>query len=156
MSTMRTSCSTLSGVKSIARVKNATVSRFDRNLARTPFATSRARIVVSASRDAAEQSEDVLRSCLDAVASGDAEELERCLLECDEALEATGKGVSSTEVVSELRKRPEVNTDEFWREKLKELSAERVFEDCMTAVMRGDVDEVEACIFDAENDELLK
>ena len=58
--------------------------------------------------------------------------------------------------MSELRKRPEVNTDEFWREKLKELSAERVFEDCMTAVMRGDVDEVEACIFDAENDELLK
>jgi len=49
-----------------------------------------------------------------------------------------------------------VTKDAFWEKKLSELSAERVFEDCMTAVMRGDLDEVEACILDAENDELLK
>jgi len=109
----------------------------------------------SADSDLPTASERVLRSCLDAVASGDTDALERCLLECDEALETTGTGASSTSIVAELRKRPEVSGDAFWREKLKELSAERVFEDCMTAVMRGDIDEVEACIFDAEHDELL-
>ena len=120
------------------------------NRARTPRTRAS-----SADADLPATSERVLRSCLDAVASGDADALERCLLECDEALETTGVGASGAEIVAELRKRPEVRGDAFWREKLKELSAERVFEDCMTAVMRGDVDEVEACIFDAEHDALL-
>jgi hypothetical protein len=96
----------------------------------------------------------VLRSCLDAVASGDEAELERCLLECEDGFDE--HGVSATATIETLRRRPEVKGDAFWTAKLKELSAERVFEDCMTAVMRGDVDEVEACIVDAENDELLR
>ena len=58
--------------------------------------------------------------------------------------------------IEALRARPEVSGDAFWTQKLKELSAERVFEDCMTAVMRGDADEIEACVLDAENDELLR
>jgi len=99
-------------------------------------------------------SERVLRSCLDAVASGDADALDACLLECDDGFDE--HGVSATATIETLRRRPEVTGDAFWTAKLKELSAERVFEDCMTAVMRGDVDEVEACIVDAENDELLR
>lgn len=98
-------------------------------------------------------SERVLESCLSAVASGDEDALEACLLEVDAELESTEV---STKTIETLRKRPEVKGDTFWAQKLKELSAERVFEDCMTAVMRGDVDEVEACILDAENDELLQ
>lgn len=98
-------------------------------------------------------SERVLESCLSAVASGDEAALEACLLEVDAELESTEV---STKTIETLRKRPEVKGDAFWAQKLKELSAERVFEDCMTAVMRGDVDEVEACILDAENDELLQ
>lgn len=125
-----------------------------RSIARLHRTSSRARASPD-DADAPTASERVLRSCLDAVASGDADALERCLLECDEALETTGRGASSAAVVAELRKRPEVRGDDFWREKLKELSAERVFEDCMTAVMRGDIDEVEACILDAEGDDLL-
>ena len=98
-------------------------------------------------------SERVLESCLSAMASGDEDALEACLLEVDAELESTEV---STKTIETLRTRPEVKGDAFWTQKLKELSAERVFEDCMTAVMRGDVDEVEACILDAENDELLQ
>jgi len=98
-------------------------------------------------------SERLLASCLDAMAAGDEAALEACLLEVDDALEDT---TVSSETIKTLQKRPEVSGDVFWTQKLKELSAERVFEDCMTAVMRGDIDEVEACIVDAENDELLQ
>ena len=98
-------------------------------------------------------SERLLASCLDAMAAGDEAALEACLLEVDDALEDTSV---SSETIKTLQKRPEVSGDTFWTQKLKELSAERVFEDCMTAVMRGDIDEVEACIVDAENDELLQ
>jgi hypothetical protein len=98
-------------------------------------------------------SERLLASCLDAMAAGDEAALEACLLEVDDALEDTAV---SSETIKTLQKRPEVSGDAFWTQKLKELSAERVFEDCMTAVMRGDIDEVEACIVDAESDELLR
>ena len=98
-------------------------------------------------------SERVLESCLSAMASGDEDALEACLLEVDTELESTEV---STKTIETLRARPEVKGDAFWTQKLKELSAERVFEDCMTAVMRGDADEVEACILDAESDELLQ
>lgn len=98
-------------------------------------------------------SERLLASCLDAMAAGDEASLEACLLEVDDALEDTAV---SSETIKTLQKRPEVSGDAFWTQKLKELSAERVFEDCMTAVMRGDIDEVEACIVDAESDELLR
>jgi hypothetical protein len=122
-------------------------------------ASRRAASSDAANRDAeteteAVASERVLRSCLDAVASGDEDALERCLLECEDGFDE--HGVSATATIETLRRRPEVKGDAFWTAKLKELSAERVFEDCMTAVMRGDVDEVEACIVDAENDELLR
>lgn len=122
-------------------------------------ASRRAASSDAANRDAETEtealaSERVLRSCLDAVASGDEAELERCLLECEDGFDE--HGVSATATIETLRRRPEVKGDAFWTAKLKELSAERVFEDCMTAVMRGDVDEVEACIVDAENDELLR
>ena len=98
-------------------------------------------------------SERVLQSCLEAVAAGDEAALDACLLEVDTELASTEV---STEVVNAMRGMDAVSKDAFWAKKLKELSAERVFEDCMTAVMRGDLDEVEACILDAENDELLK
>ena len=98
-------------------------------------------------------SERVLESCLGAMASGDADALEACLLEADAALESAE---TSMKTIEALRARPEVSGDAFWTQKLKELSAERVFEDCMTAVMRGDADEIEACVLDAENDELLR
>jgi len=97
--------------------------------------------------------ERVLQTCLDAVAAGDEAALEACLLEVDVETASTE---TSAEVVNTLKNMSEVKNDAFWVKKLKELSAERVFEDCMTAVMRGDLDEVEACIVDAENDTLLK
>ena len=95
----------------------------------------------------------MLQTCLDAVAAGDEAALEACLLEVDVETASTE---TSAEVVNTLKNMSEVKNDAFWVKKLKELSAERVFEDCMTAVMRGDLDEVEACIVDAENDTLLK
>lgn len=98
-------------------------------------------------------SERVLASCLEAVIAGDEAALDACLFEVDNETDSTDV---STEVVNTLRGMDAVTKDAFWEKKLRELSAERVFEDCMTAVMRGDLDEVEACILDAENDELLK
>ena len=93
----------------------------------------------------------MLESCLGAMASGDADALEACLLEADAALESAETSMKTIERFA----RPEVSGDAFWTQKLKELSAERVFEDCMmAAVMRGDADEIEACVLDAENDEL--
>ena len=132
-----------------ARAKRETRDRASRRAASSDAANRDAETETEALA-----SERVLRSCLDAVASGDEAELERCLLECEDGFDE--HGVSATTTIETLRRRPEVKGDAFWTAKLKELSAERVFEDCMTAVMRGDVDEVEACIVDAENDELLR
>ena len=37
----------------------------------------------------------------------------------------------------------------------RDIAAARVLDNCMSAVMMGDSDEIEACMLDAENDTLL-
>ena len=57
-------------------------------------------------------SERVLESCLGAMASGDADALEACLLEADAALESAE---TSMKTIETLRARPEVSGDAFGR-----------------------------------------
>jgi len=91
--------------------------------------------------------ERVLENCLEAIADGDSNALEACLLELG--------GDEREDAISNLLLQEKVRDDELWQKKLTELSAERALENCMEAVMGGDPDELEACIADAENDSLL-
>ena len=92
--------------------------------------------------------ERIMESCLEAMADGDENRLEACLLELEDESERA-------DVIDNLQKTPQVKDDKFWQEKLKEIAAERVLDNCMAAVMSGDVDEIEACMLDANNDTLL-
>lgn len=92
--------------------------------------------------------ERIMESCLEAMADGDENQLEACLLELEDESERA-------DVIDNLQKTPQVKGDKFWQEKLKEIAAERVLDNCMAAVMSGDVDEIEACMLDANNDTLL-
>ena len=86
--------------------------------------------------------ERVLEQCMEAMADGDEDRLEACLLELETPEETGGRGVREAD-------------DEFWKKKLAEIAAARVLDNCMSAVMMGDSDEIEACMLDAENDTLL-
>ena len=89
--------------------------------------------------------ERVLEQCLEAMADGDEDRLEACLLELDTPAETKS-------VIDEASKRTD---DQFWKDKLAEIAAERVLDNCMAAVMSGDADEIEACMLDANNDTLI-
>ena len=89
--------------------------------------------------------ERVLEQCMEAMADGDEDRLEACLLELE-----------TPEETKEVAAAASANTDdEFWKKKLAEIAAARVLDNCMSAVMMGDSDEIEACMLDAENDTLL-
>ena len=92
--------------------------------------------------------ERIMDACLEAMADGDEGRLEACLLELEDEGERAG-------VIDSLQKTPQVKDDKFWQGKLQEIAAERVLDNCMAAVMSGDVDEIEACMLDANNDTLL-
>ena len=50
--------------------------------------------------------------------------------------------------MSVAKKAAEATKDKFWQEKLSEIAASRVLDNCMSAVMMGDVDEIEAwCVY---------
>jgi len=70
----------------------------------------------------------VMEKCMDAMASGDETLLESCLLELEEPAEKTA-------VLSDLMKKKQ--DDAFWQKKLSEIAAERVLDNCMTAVVRA-------------------
>ena len=89
--------------------------------------------------------ERVLEQCMEAMADGDEDRLEACLLELE-----------TPEETKEVAAAASANTDdEFWKKKLAEIAAARVLDNCMSAVMMGDSDEIEACMLDANNDTLL-
>ncbi|ACO69938.1 predicted protein [Micromonas commoda] len=92
--------------------------------------------------------ERIMDACLEAMADGDEGRLEACLLELEDEGERAG-------VIDSLQQTPQVKDDKFWQGKLQEIAAERVLDNCMAAVMSGDVDEIEACMLDANNDTLL-
>ena len=72
--------------------------------------------------------ERIMERCLEAMAEGDEEQLASCLLELEEPEE------KSTVIESLITKKKE---DEFWTKKLQEIAAERVLENCMSAVVRA-------------------
>ena len=89
--------------------------------------------------------ERVLEQCMEAMADGDEDRLEACLLELE-----------TPEETSQVAAAASAQTDDaFWKKKLAEIAAARVLDNCMSAVMMGDSDEIEACMLDAENDTLL-
>ena len=73
--------------------------------------------------------ERIMESCLEAMADGDENQLEACLLELEDESERA-------DVIDNLQKTPQVKGDKFWQEKLKEIAAERVLDNCMAAVVR--------------------
>ena len=73
--------------------------------------------------------ERIMESCLEAMADGDENRLEACLLELEDESERA-------DVIDNLQKTPQVKDDKFWQEKLKEIAAERVLDNCMAAVVR--------------------
>jgi hypothetical protein len=89
--------------------------------------------------------ERVLEQCMEAMANGDEDRLEACLLELEtpeETSQVAAKASSAT-------------NDEFWKKKLSEIAAMRVLDNCMSAVMSGEIEEIEGCMLDANNDTLL-
>ncbi len=89
--------------------------------------------------------ERVLEQCMEAMADGDEDRLEACLLELETPEETKSVAAAASAKTD----------DEFWKKKLAEIAAARVLDNCMSAVMMGDSDEIEACMLDAENDTLL-
>ena len=89
--------------------------------------------------------ERVLEQCMEAMADGDEDRLEACLLELETPEETKSVAAAASAKTD----------DEFWKTKLAEIAAARVLDNCMSAVMMGDSDEIEACMLDAENDTLL-
>jgi|TARA_B110000977_G_scaffold201824_1_gene298999 hypothetical protein len=89
--------------------------------------------------------ERVLDECMQAMADGDEDRLEACLLELETPEET--KAVAA--------KASAKTDDKFWQDKLSEIAAARVLDNCMSAVMMGDADEIEACMLDANVDSLL-
>ena len=71
--------------------------------------------------------ERIMEKCMEAMADGDEELLQSCLLELEEPEEKNS-------VIANLIE--EKSDDEFWRKKLAEIAAERVLENCMSAVVR--------------------
>ena len=71
--------------------------------------------------------ERIMEKCMEAMADGDEELLQSCLLELDEPAEQKSMIASLIEEKSE---------DDFWKKKLSEIAAERVLENCMSAVVR--------------------
>jgi hypothetical protein len=61
-----------------------------------------------------------------------------------------------TKVIGSLTNHPNVKDDEFWKTKLSTMAAERALDNCMEAVMSGEVDDIDACLMDAANDTLLE
>ena len=88
--------------------------------------------------------ERVLEQCLEAMADGDEIGSRRA---CSSSTPRRRRRASST--------RPKRTDDQFWKDKLAEIAAERVLDNCMAAVMSGDADEIEACMLDANNDTLI-
>lgn len=74
--------------------------------------------------------ERIMDACLEAMADGDEGRLEACLLELEDEGERAG-------VIDSLQKTPQVKDDKFWQEKLQEIAAERVLDNCMAAVVRS-------------------
>ena len=72
--------------------------------------------------------------CLEAIANGDEDRLQSCLLELE----------TPEDTMSVAARASEATKDKFWQEKLSEIAASRVLDNCMSAVMMGDVDEIEA------------
>lgn len=70
--------------------------------------------------------ERIMEKCMEAMADGDQDLLESCLLELEEPKE-------KTMVLESLMKEKE--EDAFWKDKLAEIAAERVLDNCMSAVV---------------------
>ena len=71
--------------------------------------------------------ERVIEKCMEAMADGDEDLLQSCLLELEEPEEKASVMESLME---------EKSDDEFWKNKLSEIAAERVLDNCMSAVVR--------------------
>ena len=70
--------------------------------------------------------ERIMEQCMEAMADGDEERLQECLLELEDPEE-------TKQVIEKVSSKTD---DEFWKAKLAEIAAERVLENCMSAVVR--------------------
>ena len=88
------------------------------------------------------KAERIFDQCLGAIADGDVDALESCLLQ-----------IESDKKVAKLSKKLEDATpDAFWKKKVKEIAATRIVDDCMSAILSGDASEIDGCILEVENE----
>lgn len=73
----------------------------------------------------------IVQDCLSAVAEGDVESLEECMIEADREASAHELGIGSRA-----------------HGVAREAEAEVVLEDCMQAIADGDLDELTACLLE--------
>jgi hypothetical protein len=88
------------------------------------------------------KAERIYDECLEAIADGDEQKLEQCLLQ-----------INSEKKIKKISKKLEDATgDQFWKMKVKEIAATRVLDDCMSAILSGDASEIDGCIVEVENE----
>lgn len=125
-------------MSALARVAPATLLRASAARVRSRAARRGAIVVPRAERKASAKDVDwdaktkeltaerIMEQCMEAMADGDEARLEACLLELEDPEE-------TKQVIAEVSSKTD---DEFWKAKLAEIAAERVLENCMSAVVR--------------------
>ena len=92
------------------------------------------------------KAERIFDQCLGAIADGDEEMLESCLLQ-----------IESDKKVQKLSKKLEqAAPDVFWKKKVKEIAAARIVDDCMAAILSGDASEIDGCMVELENEDSME
>ena len=92
------------------------------------------------------KAERIFDQCLGAIADGDEEMLESCLLQ-----------IESDKKVQKLSKKLEqAAPDVFWKKKVKEIAAARIVDDCMSAILSGDASEIDGCMVELENEDSME
>ena len=88
------------------------------------------------------KAERIFDQCLGAIADGDEQALESCLLQIE----------SEKKVAKLSKKLEEAAPDAFWKKKVKEIAATRIVDDCMSAILSGDASEIDGCMVELESD----
>jgi len=88
------------------------------------------------------KAERIFDQCLGAIADGDEQALESCLLQIE----------SEKKVAKLSKKLEEATPDAFWKKKVKEIAATRIVDDCMSAILSGDASEIDGCMVELESD----
>ena len=131
---------------------SSSIRRFgSRPIIRTTTSTTTLRATKKDSIDWDEQNdrfkaERIFDQCLGAIADGDEEMLESCLLQ-----------IESDKKVQKLSKKLEqAAPDVFWKKKVKEIAAARIVDDCMSAILSGDASEIDGCMVELENEDSME